>query len=165
MVKKTILAICTLFLLNIVAPTLEAKALTFDELPTKQTSKQWSVQVGEAEQGKGLAMPEKGKFHTYALEVDNIGKDVLSAKIYMYRNEPNSTTKFALFGCPGEVDCNKNSFEDAISLADQMNDGYPYRFSNFVLAEKATELEVEIVWTEKGSEGRPLKETFTFTAE
>ncbi|WP_289317019.1 hypothetical protein [Peribacillus sp. NJ4] len=46
-----------------------------------------------------------------------------------------------------------------------MNDGYPYKFSNFVLAEKATELEVEIVWTQKGSKGRPLKETFTFTAE
>ncbi|MDQ7864048.1 hypothetical protein RCO48_32080 [Peribacillus frigoritolerans] len=59
MVKKTILAICTLFLLNIVAPTLEAKALTFDKLPTKQTSKQWSVQVGEAEQGKGLAKARK----------------------------------------------------------------------------------------------------------
>ncbi|MFF5395863.1 hypothetical protein ACFY5J_00520 [Peribacillus butanolivorans] len=165
MVKKTILAICTLFLLNIVAPTLEAKALTFGELPTKQTSKQWSVQVGEAEQGKGLAKPEKGKFHTYSLEVDNIGKDVLSAEIYMFRNEPNSTTKFSLFGCPGEEDCNKDHFEEAISLAKQMNDGYPYKFSNFVLAEKATEFEVEIVWTQKGSEGRPLKETFTFTAE
>ncbi|USK62828.1 hypothetical protein [Peribacillus frigoritolerans] len=165
MVKKTILAICTLFLLNIVVPTLEAKALTFGELPTTQTSKQWSVQVGEAEQGKGLAKPEKGKFHTYSLEVNNIGKDVLSAEIYMFRNEPNSTTKFALFGCPGEEDCNKHSFEEAISLAKQMNDGYPYKFSNFVLAEKATEFEVEIVWTQKGSEGRPLKETFTFTAE
>ncbi|WP_350299087.1 hypothetical protein [Peribacillus frigoritolerans] len=165
MVKKTILAICTLFLLNIVPPTLEAKALTFGELPTKQTSKQWSVQVGEAEQGKGLVKPEKGKFHTYSLEVDNIGKDVLSAEINMFRNEPNSTTKFSLFSCPGEEDCNKNNFEEAISLAKQMNDGYPHKFSNFLLAEKATELEVEIVWTEKGSEGRPLKETFTFTAE
>ncbi|MBD8591536.1 hypothetical protein IFT92_27870 [Peribacillus simplex] len=48
MFKKTILAISTLFLLNIVAPTLEAKALTFNELPTKQTSKQWSVQVDKA---------------------------------------------------------------------------------------------------------------------
>lgn len=46
-----------------------------------------------------------------------------------------------------------------------MNDGYPYRFSNFLLAEKATEFEVEIIWTQKGMEGRPLKETFTFTAE
>lgn len=165
MIKKSIIATCTLLFLFFVSTSLETKALTFDKLPTKQTSKQWSVQVGEAEQGKGLVKPEKGKFHTYSLEVDNIGKDVLSAEIYMFRNEPNSTTKFALFGCPGEEDCNKNHFEEAISLAKQMNDGYPYKFSNFLLAEKATELEVEIVWTQKGSEGRPLKETFTFTAE
>ncbi|MCP1096652.1 hypothetical protein M0L17_23100 [Bacillaceae bacterium OS4b] len=165
MVKKTIFAICTLFLLNIVAPTLETKALTFDKLPTKQTSKQWSVQVDKADQGKGLVKPEKGKFHTYSLEVDNIGKDVLSAEVHMFRNEPNSTTKFSLFSCPDEKECNKEHFESAISLADQLNDGYPYRFSNFLLAEKATEFEVEIIWTQKGMEGRPLKETFTFTAE
>lgn len=96
MFKKTILAISTLFLLNIVTPSLETKALTFDELPTKQTSKQWSVQVDKADQGKGFVKPEKGKFHTYSLEVDNIGKDILSAEIYMFRNEPNSTTKFSL---------------------------------------------------------------------
>ncbi|XHU85492.1 hypothetical protein GW626_18340 [Peribacillus muralis] len=160
------LAISTLFLLNIVTPTLEANALTFDELPTKQTSKQWSVQVGEAEKGKGLAKPEKGKFHTYSLEVDNIGRDVLSAEVHMFRNEPNSKTKFALFGCPDGHPCRKiDTHEQAISLAKQMNDGYPYKFSNFLMAEKATELEVEIVWTQKGSEGRPLKETFTFTAD
>ncbi|MBK5480825.1 hypothetical protein [Peribacillus sp. TH14] len=46
-----------------------------------------------------------------------------------------------------------------------MNDGMPYQFKNFLLAEKATEFEVEIIWTQKGSEGRPLKVTFTFTAE
>ncbi|WP_236712711.1 hypothetical protein [Peribacillus muralis] len=83
----------------------------------------------------------------------------------MFRNEPNSTTKFALFGCADEKECNKEHFERAISLAKQMNDGYPYKFSNFLMAEKATELEVEIVWTQKGSEGGPLKETFTFTAD
>ncbi|WP_285766949.1 hypothetical protein [Peribacillus sp. SI8-4] len=163
MVKKTIFALCTCFLLYIIALDPEAKALTFNELPTKQTSKQWSVQVGKAEKGNGLVRPEKGRFHTYSLEVDNIGKDILSAEIYMFRNEPNSTTKFALFGCPDEKDCNKESFERAITLAKQLNEGYPYKFSNFLLAEKASELEVVIVWTQKGSEGRPLKETFTFT--
>lgn len=96
MVKKTILVICTLFLLNIVSPMLGAKALTFGELPAKQTSKQWSVQIGQAEKGKGLAESKNGEYHTYSLEVDNIGKDVISAEIHMYRNEPNSMTKFAL---------------------------------------------------------------------
>ncbi|MDQ0220242.1 hypothetical protein ELQ35_15160 [Peribacillus cavernae] len=102
MIKKTIIAICTLFLMTIFATTLDAKALTFDKLPTRQTTKQSSVQVGEAEHGKGLVKPKKGKFHTYSLEVDNIGEDVLSAEIHMFRNEPNSMTKFSLFGCPGE---------------------------------------------------------------
>ena len=40
-----------------------------------------------------------------------------------------------------------------------------YQFENFLLAEKATELEVEIVYTEKESQGRPLKETFVFTQQ
>ncbi|MFJ8260258.1 hypothetical protein ACIQ4Z_24225 [Peribacillus asahii] len=47
----------------------------------------------------------------------------LSAEIYMFRNEPNSTTKYALFGCSDESDCNKGHFERAISLAKQLNDG------------------------------------------
>jgi len=165
MFKKNIFTISTLLFFIIGTTTLETKALTFIDLPVKQESKQWSVQVGEAEQGNGLAKPEKGKFHTYSLEVDNIGKDVLSAEIKMFRNEPNSKTKYALFGCPGEIDCNKKRFEKAISLAKQLNAGMPYRFTNFILAEKATELEVEITWTQKGNEGRPLKETFIFTAE
>lgn len=74
-------------------------------------------------------------------------------------------TKFSLFGCPGEEECNKNQFEETTFLAKQLNDGMPYQFKNFLLAEKATEFEVEIIWTQKGSEGRPLKVTFTFTAE
>jgi hypothetical protein len=43
-----------------------------------------------------------------------------------------------------------------------MNNGYPYIFSNFLLAEKATELEVEVIWTDN-NKGRPMKETFIFT--
>ncbi|MFB5284475.1 hypothetical protein [Peribacillus sp. Hz7] len=160
-----VFAICLLSLLFISSTTLETAALTFDKLPTKRTTKQWSVQVDEAKQGKGLIKSKKGIFHTYSLKVDNIGKDVLSAEIHMFRNEPNSTTKYALFGCPNEKDCNKDHFERSISLARQLNDGIPYQFHNFALAEKATELEVEIVWTQKGSEGRPLKERFIFTAE
>ncbi|MBT2647868.1 hypothetical protein J7E52_14370 [Bacillus sp. ISL-34] len=164
MFKKTILAICTLFLLNIVVPTLETKALTFDELPIKQTSKQWSVQIGEAGKGKGLVKPEKGKFHTYSLDVNNIGKDVFSVEINMFRNEPHSTTKFSLFSCPEGHECNNDHYERSKSLAKQLNNEMPYHFSNFLLAEKATEMEVEIIWIQDKN-GRPLKETFTFTTE
>ncbi|MEH6947689.1 hypothetical protein V7068_11580 [Bacillus sp. JJ634] len=143
----------------------QVQALTFEQLPTKQTSKQWSVQVGEVKQGEETVKPVKGKFHTYSLKIDKIGKDVLSAEVYMYRNEPGSKTKYALVGCPDEKECNKGHFEQSISLAKQLNDGIPYRFTNFALAEKATELEIEVIWTQKGSEGRPLKETFVFTQQ
>ena len=132
-----------------IGPSFQAQALTFEQLPTKQTSNQWSVQVGEAKQGEDLAKPEKGKFHTYSLKIDKIGTDVLTAEVYMYRNEPDSTTKYALFGCPDEKDCNQDRYDRANSLGKQLNDGIPYQFENFLLAEKATELEVEIVWTKK----------------
>ncbi|WP_226670318.1 hypothetical protein [Metabacillus litoralis] len=102
MVKKFSISICTLLLLLIAATPLETKALTIEELPVKQSSKQWSVQIGEAEKGKDLAK--------------------------------------------------------------QMNDGNSYHGANFLMAEIATELEVEIIWTQD-KQGRPLKETFTFTAE
>lgn len=142
----------------------KANALSFDELPVKQMSKQWSVQIGEAEKGKDLVKPEKGQFNTYSIDVNNIGKDIYSVEINLYRNEPNSRTKYSLFGCPDGQECNENQYETAKALAKQMNNGAPYHGANFLLAEKATELEVEIIWTEN-SEGRPLKETFTFTAE
>lgn len=50
-------------------------------------------------------------------------------------------------------------------MAKKLNDGMSYKHANFLLAEKATELEVEIVWTEKESPGRPLKERFIFTSK
>ena len=162
---KKVFLICLLTFLCMSPAAIETSALTFDKLPTKQTSKQWAVQVGEAKQGEDLAKPEKGKFHTYSLKIDKIGTDVSTMEVYMYRNEPNSKTKYALFGCPDEKDCNQERYDRSISYAKQLNDGIPYEFVNFLLAEKATELEVEIVWTQKGSEGRPLKETFIFTAE
>ena len=148
-----------------IGPSFQVQALTFEQLPTEQKSNQWSVQIGEAKQGEDLAKPEKSKFHTYSLKIDRIGTDVLTAEVYMYRNEPDSTTKYALFGCPDEKDCNQDRYDRANSLGKQLNDGIPYQFENFLLAEKATELEVEIVWTQKGSEGRPLKETFVFTQQ
>ena len=57
----------------------------------------------------------------------------------MYRNEPNSKTKYALFGCPDEKVCNQDRYDRSISLAEQINRGLPYQHANFLLAEKATE--------------------------
>ena len=97
---KKIFLVYLLSLLFMLSTAIEATALTFEQLPKKQTSNQWSVQVGEAKQGEDLAKPEKGKFHTYSLKIDNIGTDLSTAEVYMYRNEPDSTTKYSLFGCP-----------------------------------------------------------------
>ncbi len=155
MSKIKLLVTCTLFLLLFGTTTIETKALDFNELPAEQTSKQWSVQVGEAEQGKDLVKPQKGKFETYSLEVENIGKDTESVEVRMFRNEPNSKTMYSLFSCPDGNDCN--------GISESLDKGMSIQFDNFLLAEKATELEVVIVWTKKGGEGRPLKETFTFT--
>ncbi|MGP4106782.1 hypothetical protein ACTWQM_06815 [Virgibacillus sp. L01] len=47
-------------------------------IPTKQTSKQWSILLG--------------------VEVE-------SAEVYMFRNDPNSTTMYSLFSCPNGKDC------------------------------------------------------------
>lgn len=162
MIKKLVFGACSLLLLSLFSTSLNVEALTFEKLPIIQKSNQWSVQVGEAEKGKDLVKPAKGKFNTYSLKVDKIGTNVDSVYINLYRDEPNSITKYALHSCPHGMDCNENRYEQAVVLAKDMNKGSFYKHSNFLLAEKATELEVEIIWTEKNN-GRPLKETFTFT--
>ncbi|OIK06056.1 hypothetical protein BIV60_27420 [Bacillus sp. MUM 116] len=163
---KTKLTTLALILLFVISIAIETQALSFNKLPIKHSSKQWSVEVAEPGHGKELVKSEKGKFNTYSLEIHNIGKDVKSVEVFMYRNEPNSTTKYSLFGCPDGEDCTEGRVEHANFLAKQLNKGIPYRFENFPLAHKATELEVEIIWTQKGKKiGRPLKETFTFAVE
>jgi hypothetical protein len=159
-IKKFLLGFITLILLSFFSTS--ADALTFEKLPIAQKSKQWSVKVGEADKGKDLVKPVKGKFNTYSLTIDMIGENVDSVKVNLYRNEPNSKTRYSLIGCPPGHPCSKEDSKWAIDLARQLNQGHPFHFSNFLLAEKATELEVEIVWTEN-NEGRPMKETFTFT--
>ncbi|PAV35023.1 hypothetical protein CJD29_14460, partial [Bacillus licheniformis] len=144
------LFICASCLFGLIVPSFETKALTFEELPVKQASKQWEVQIGKAEAGNGMAKPEKGAFHTYAVEIKNIGHDVASAEIFVYRNEPNSSTKFSLWNIP---------HENPVSLAKSLNHGSSVKHRNLLMAENATELEVDMIWTEKGSEGRLLKET------
>lgn len=162
MIKKLVLGACSFLLLFFISTSLKVEALTFERLPIIQKSNQWSVQIGEAEKGNDFAKPVKGQFHTYSLKIDKIGTNVDSVYINMYRNEPNSIRKYALHGCPPEMECNENIYKQAVGVAKNMNKGNSYKHSNFLLAEKATELEVEIIWTEN-NEGRPLKETFTFT--
>jgi hypothetical protein len=160
MFKKLILGTTAFLFISFFSAYYDVEALTFDTLPIVQKSSQWSVQVGVAEKGKDLGKPVKGKFNMYSLKIDKIGKDVDAVYISSYRNEPNSIRKYGLHGCsPDWDDCNKNIYENAVALAKSFNNGASYQHANLPIAEKATELEVEIIWTE---EGRPLKETFIF---
>ncbi|WP_042347122.1 hypothetical protein [Bacillus massiliigorillae] len=160
--KLTIYLLILLFQLSIAE---ESKALTFNTLPISQSSKQWSVTIEKAEQVENLAKPPNGKFHTYSLKIDNIGEEVLSAEINIFGNKPNSSAKYALFGCQDERACTQGHFEETLALAKELIDGFPYTFSNFLLAEKSTELEVEIIWTLKEHEGKHLKESFIFSSK
>lgn len=141
-------------------------ALTFDTLPVEQSSQRWSVEISEAVGEKTKQQSKFGPYDKRSLKVENKGENnIVTAEVSMYRNEPKSTTKYALHGCPETLDCQQISEDYKRTLAAQFNNGSPYNFINFILAEKATELEVEITWTEKGNEGRPLKERFIFSEE
>lgn len=151
----------TIFLFSNLSTNTETKALTFDELPIKQTSKNWSVKIEEDLLGeKGPTKPKTGEYNAYSLKVESVGDDLHTVKINMYRDEPNSTVKYSLYWCPDDNDCNKINHNRAISLANQMKKGKPYTY-HFPLAEKASELEIEVIWT-KEKNGRPMKETFIF---
>lgn len=123
-------------------------ALTFDHLPKSQASKQWSVQVGEAEHTQDSVKPKKGEYDTYSFNVKNIGKNVDSVTVQAFRNEPNSKTKYALVGGATEEVWLKQT-------------GQEYKFSVIPLWVKATELEIVVTWKEKGI-NRAVRETFVF---
>lgn len=160
-VKRILFSLCgLLFAFTFVQS--KAHALTFTVLPITQKTDQWSVEVSEAKGGTGFAAPKEGKYNVYSLEVKNIGKEAAMVDVQLFRNDPDSITRFSLFGCPDE--CVKQK-EDAKALAESLNDGSPLRFNHFMLAEKASELEVVIIWTKKGQEGRYLKQTFKFTED
>lgn len=161
--KNLVIGVYSLLMLSFISTSVEVKALTFEKLPIVQKSNQWSVKVGEPKLESNLVKTVKGKYNLFSLKIHKIGSNVDSVKVNLYRNEPNSKTKYSLSGCPPNHPCNKEENIEKIpfDLAKQMNDGYPYVFENFPLTVKATELEVEVVWTEN-NEGRPMKETFIF---
>ncbi|KAF1680011.1 MULTISPECIES: hypothetical protein [Bacillus] len=160
--KKVLFSLCVLlFALNVVQ--LKAHALTFTVLPITQKTEQWSVEVSEAKKVKGFAKRDEGRNHVYSLEVKNIGAEAAAVEVELYRNDPHSITRFSLFRCPGE-NCVQQKMDEK-TLAASLNNRSPLRFNHFMLADKSSELEVVIMWTQKGEEGRRLKQTFTFTED
>ncbi|YBV92783.1 hypothetical protein M1D53_11545 [Bacillus sp. PK9-021] len=146
--KKTI----TIFLITLIYLTLnnnlEAKALSFPNLPISEKSEQWLVEITNDENGPNLMKSKKGLYHTYSMNIKNIGKSVRNVKVQAFRNEPNSITKYGLFE-PTEPP----------QLAER--GGHDFHFSNFGLSEKATDLLIVINWKESES-NREYQETFTF---
>jgi len=147
--KKITLITLIASILLLVGTSIDAKALALPELPTKETSKQWSVEVTKPDtDDPNLAKTKKGVYHTYSLDVKNIGKDVHDVKVQLFRNEPNSNTKYGLL--------------PTIEIPQlSQKDGHPLHVSNFGLSEKATDLNIVITWKGKGEE-REYQETFTF---
>ncbi|MCY9015800.1 hypothetical protein [Bacillus inaquosorum] len=159
--KRLLLLLSVLLLVLFFVQTKTEASSSFKELPTKQKTDQWSVELSEAKNEKKFARPKKGEYKIYSVEIKNIGKEAATADVQLFRDDPNSITKYSLFGCPEEK-CEKQS-EGSRDLADSLNDGSPLRFKNIILADKASELEVQIIWSQKGQEGRNLKQTFKFT--
>ncbi|MED4003725.1 hypothetical protein [Priestia aryabhattai] len=148
MKKMTIITRVT-FILLLVGNSIEAKALAFPELPTKETSKQWSVEVMEPDKDDpNLAKAKKGVYHTYSLDVKNIGENVRDVKVQLFRNEANSIRKYGLLPTIEPPQLSQKG-------------GHSLHVSNFGLAETATDLNIVITWKEQGEE-RQYQETFTF---
>lgn len=160
--KKLLLLLSVLLLVLFFVQT-KTQASSFKELPIKQKTDQWSVELSEAKNEKGFASPKKGEYKIYSVEIKNIGKEAATTDVQLFRDDPNSITKYSLFGCPEEK-CEKQS-EGSKALADSLNDGSPLKFKHIMLADKASELEVEIIWSQKGQEGHNLKQTFKFTED
>ncbi|QSX23392.1 hypothetical protein [Priestia megaterium] len=148
MKKITLITLITSILL-FVSNSIEAKALAFPELPTTETSKQWTVEVSNPDNDDpDLAQAKRGVYHTYSLNVKNVGKDVHDVKVQLFRNEPNSNTKYGLLPTMESPQLNQKG-------------GHPLHVSNFGISEEATDLNIVITWKEQGEE-RIYQETFTF---
>ncbi|MGW9018912.1 hypothetical protein [Priestia megaterium] len=146
--KITLITLITSILL-LVGNSIDAKALALPELPTTETSKQWAVEVTNPDNDDpNLAQAKKGVYHTYSLNVKNVGKEVHNVKVQLFRNELNSNTKFGLLPTMEPPQLNQKG-------------GHPLHVSNFGLSEEATDLNIVITWKEKGEE-REYQETFTF---
>lgn len=125
------------FLINVIG----VSALTFEDLPIKQTSSQWEVTV-DKEQYNGPKDPKK--FQTYSFNVKNLGKDVSDVKIQAFRDLPDSQTRYALFSEPALTSISKDK---------------SFTQENFMISNNASSLEIELNWTKNG---KPVKETFVF---
>ncbi|MEK7016750.1 hypothetical protein [Bacillus sp. FSL R9-9410] len=153
--KKAISFFLLLFCLIVVN---ETYAYSPKSLPISQNSDQWQVNIDKVNiKDKNMVQPKKGVFQTYHFSVKNLGKnEVYNVQVEVFRNEPNTKTKYELFSRKeGRLASKKTGFEHA----------------NLPISTKADEVDVIITWQEhpfrsmrngQKVESRKFKEHFVF---
>lgn len=128
------------------------------KVPVSKSTEQWSVTIGEAiYDHPNMSKPIQGVADMYSLLVKNKGNTVHHVTVDVYRNEPNSPTKFGLFST--QVRTSRNS-ETALL------------HKNFPVSVKANEIEVVVSWQDESTiakdgrtkiDGRKYKQSFIFS--
>jgi hypothetical protein len=151
-VMKKITFLFFSIIITLILVPINSLAATLQNLPSKESSKQWEVVVGKADSSDPKLNKSKKPdlYNVYSLNIKNIGEeDIKMVKVEAYRGEPNSATQFELFTVDYEQDSLKSSFHH----------------QNFPLYTKATQLNVIVTWTKKSDKNdhpRKYRELFVF---
>ncbi|CEH31167.1 Uncharacterized protein BN1090_A2_03637 [Aneurinibacillus migulanus] len=125
--------------------------------PVTKNTEQWSIRIGEARlDAPDMIKSKPGVFDVYSLEIKNNGHTLHNVTVEVYRDEPNSLTKFGLFSNP------IGTIKQGQSIL---------LHKNFPLSVKAKEVEVIVSWQDESKlardgktklEGRKYKQSFIF---
>ncbi|WP_052520802.1 hypothetical protein [Aneurinibacillus migulanus] len=129
------------------------------KVPNTQSTNQWSIRIDKPILDRpNTSKPKPGIADMYSMVVKNNGNTLYDVTIDVYRNEPNSPTKFGLFSNSlGTVEKGKTAFQHL----------------NFPVSVHANEIEVIISWHGKAAiakdgtkiPGRKFKESFVFKTD
>ena len=148
--RKVLQSIGLSFSLLLLCTPLNPLALTFEKLPVSKASQQWKVEIGEADKQSGNVQGDTKEYKEYSLDIKNIGdKSIELERIEVYRNEPNSNTKFELL----------TDERDDLKTVQSLHHG------NIPVSLNANRLEVIITWSKKVEQLKPnrkYQETFVF---
>jgi hypothetical protein len=138
------------FSLLLLCTPLNPLALTFEKLPVSNSTQQWKVEIGEADKQSGNGQGDSKEYNEYSLDIKNIGdKSINLERIEVYRNEPNSNTKFELL----------------TDERDDLKTVQSFHHENLPVSLSANKLEVIITWSKKVKQVnsvRKYQETFVF---
>lgn len=154
---KHVLFMAFWILTFIMGGSLLTHAFSPKELPISQSSDRWKVTIGKADANDSNALKSKdGVFNVYSVDVKNIGKKVYDATVEIFRDEPNTLTRYWLIS--GEIPKTQDF----------------YHHANQPISSQAKMIEVVVTWREKPYEmtkdgqkypARKFKQTFVFKQE